>query len=118
MIDLNYKLLGQRLRAVRKKQGMTQEQVAEQADISPQHYSGIETGGAKVSLPALVRLCNVLQTTPNEILMDSLSKSTELFLKDVSETFSDCSPDEMYLMLAQAKNLKKALRIRSPFPEN
>lgn len=111
-IELNYRLLGQRLRTIRKKQKLTQEQVAELANISPQHFSGIETGSAKVSLPALVRLCNALSTTPNDILMDSVTQSAPMLLHDVAETFGDCTPDETYLMLSQAKNLKKALRLK------
>lgn len=116
-IDLNYRLLGQRLRSIRKKRGMTQEQVAEAADISPQHFSGIETGSAKVSLPALVRLCNALDTTPNDILMDSVTQATPMLLKDISEAFEGCTPDEIYLMLSQANSLKKALRLKGILPK-
>ncbi len=112
-IDLNYHLLGQRLRAIRKKQKLTQEQVAELANISSQHFSGIETGSAKVSLPTLVRLCNALNTTPNDILMDSVTQSTPLLLQDVAEVFENCTPDEVYLMLSQARSLKKALRLKN-----
>lgn len=111
-IELNYKLIGKRLRAIRKRKGYTQEQLAERADISAQHCSGIETGGAKVSLPALVRLCNALEATPNDVLLDSVKQSVPSLLKEVEEVFSDCSPDEMYLMLAQADSLKKALRLK------
>lgn len=113
-IALNYKMIGQRLRSIRKKLKLTQEQVAELADISPQHYSGIETGSAKVSLPALVRLCNALSATPDEVLMDSVRQATQVYLKDVTETFSDCTPDELFLMLSQAKNLKETLRMQKP----
>lgn len=112
-IDLNYQLIGTRLRAIRQKRGYTQEQVSECAGISPQHCSGIECGSAKVSLPALVRLCNALDATPDEILMDSVKESTPLFLKDVAEVFSDCTPDEIFLMLSQADNLKKSLRLKN-----
>lgn len=113
-IDLNYKMIGQRLRVIRKKLGLTQEQVAELADISPQHYSGIETGSAKVSLPALVRLCNALNATPDAVLMDSVRQATPLYLRDVAEIFSDCTPDELFLMLSQAANLKESLRLQKP----
>lgn len=111
--ELNYILIGQRLRAIRKKRGFTQEQIAELADVSPQHISGIETGGAKVSLSALVRLCNVLNTTPDVILMDSVKQSEALYSSEIAEVFGDCSADELYLMLSQAKNLKKELRLRN-----
>lgn len=112
-IELNYQLIGKRLRTIRQKHGFTQELVSERAGISPQHYSGIECGSAKVSLPALVRLCNALDATPDEILMDSVAQATPLLLKEVAEVFSDCSPDEIFLMLSQAENLKKTLRLKN-----
>lgn len=115
-LGLNYRLLGQRLRSIRKKHGLTQEKVAELANISPQHFSGIETGSAKVSLPTLVRLCNALDTTPNDILMDSVVQSAPMLRNDIAETFRDCSPDEIYLMLSQANSLKKALRLKNILP--
>ena len=112
-IELNYSLIGERLRAVRLKRGYTQEQLAESAGISAQHCSGIECGNAKVSLPALVRLCNALGATPNEILMDSVDRVTPQLTEHVANIFSDCSPDEIYLMLSQAENIKKGLRTKS-----
>lgn len=112
-IELNYRLVGQRLRALRKKRGYTQEQLAEMAGISPQHCSGIETGGAKVSLPALVQLCNALEATADEVLFDSLPAAARPgLLREVENVFSDCSADELYLMLSQAKGLKEALRVK------
>ena len=112
-IDLNYKLVGQRLRAVRKKRGMTQERLAELAGISPQHCSGIETGAAKVSLPALVNLANVLNVSMDELLLDSLpSVAKPELMKEVEAVFSDASPDETYLMLSQAKSIKEAVRVK------
>ncbi len=111
--DLNYKLIGGRLKAIRKKRGLTQERVAELVELSPQHISGIETGGAKVSLPALVRLCNALDTTPNEVLLDSVPAAAKPGLRrEVEAVFSDASADEMYLMLAQAKSVKEAVRVK------
>lgn len=115
-IDLNYKLVGQRLRAARKKRGMTQEQLAELAGISPQHCSGIETGAAKVSLPALVNLSNVLHVSMDELLMDSvLAASKPELMKEIEAVFSDASSDEMYLMLSQAKSIKEAVRVKGIF---
>lgn len=111
--DLNYTLIGQRLRAKRKKRGYTQEQLAEMAGISPQHCSGIETGAAKVSLPALVKISNALDASMDEILLDSVQAAAKPGLqKEVEAVFADASADEMYLMLAQAKNIKEAVRVK------
>lgn len=113
MIDLNYRLMGQRLRAIRKKQGLTQEQVAEKAEISPQHYSGVETGGVKISLPALIRVANALNASMDELLMDSISVASKPgLMREVETVFSDASADEMYLMLSQAKSIKEAVRVK------
>lgn len=112
-IDLNYKLVGQRLRAVRKERGLTQEQLAELAEISPQHCSGIETGSAKVSLPALVKISNALNTSMDELLLDSISAATKPgLMREVEAVFADASADEIYLMLAQAKSIKEAVRLK------
>lgn len=110
---LNYQLIGKRLRAIRKKRGYTQEQLAEMAGISPQHCSGIETGGAKVSLPALVQLCNALDTTLDEVLLDSIQVAAKPgLMREVEAVFSDATADEMYLMLSQAKSIKEAVRVK------
>ena len=111
--ELNYKLVGQRIRAIRKKRGMTQERLAELAEISPQHCSGIETGAAKVSLPALIKIANVLEASMDELLMDSVSAAAKPeMMKEIEAVFADATADEMYLMLSQAKSLKEALRIK------
>jgi transcriptional regulator with XRE-family HTH domain len=111
-ISLNYVLIGVRLRAIRLKRGYTQEYVAECAEISAQHCCGIECGKAKVSLPALIRLCNALEITPNDVLMDSVENSAPQLLNEVATVFDGCAPDEMYLMLSQAENLKMALKLK------
>lgn len=111
--ELNYKLVGRRIRTIRKKRGMTQERLAELAEISPQHCSGIETGAAKVSLPALVKIANALNATMDELLLDSISAVEKpSLMKEVETVFGDATPDETYLMLAQAKSIKEAVRVK------
>lgn len=106
--ELNYKLVGQRIRAMRKKRRMTQEQLAELAEISPQHCSGIETGAAKVSLPALIKIANVLEASMDELLMDSVSAAAKPeMMKEVEAVFADATADEMYLMLSQAISVQE-----------
>ena len=113
-LELDYKLIGVRLRAVRQKRERTQEDVAEQAGISAQHLSGIECGNAKVSLPALIRLCNVLETTPDNIIMDSLPHATPQLMESVSAVFADCNFDEIYILCKIADSAKQAMRDRKP----
>ena len=54
--DIDYAAIGRRIRSARKKAKLTQEQLAEKIDVTPQHVSAIETGKTKLSLPALIRI--------------------------------------------------------------
>jgi transcriptional regulator with XRE-family HTH domain len=55
-----FKLLGQRIRAVRKAARLTQEQVAEKAGIAPNFLGYIERGNKRPSLEVTFALAKVL----------------------------------------------------------
>ena len=67
---MDYKLMGQRIREHRKKKGLTQEQLAELIDISPSFMGHIERGSRISSLDTVMRLCEVLEVMPNDLLAD------------------------------------------------
>lgn len=112
-MELNYLLIGMRIRKIRKAQKITQDKLSEMAGISPQHLSQIESAKTKLSLPALVNICNALNVTTDKILCDVLTADiTEEINSDIAETFSDCSADEIYLMLSVAETLKRSFRLK------
>ena len=112
-MELNYKLIGVRIKNVRLAKGLTQEKLAELSNISPQHVSHVENGGTKLSLPCLVTVCNALDVTADKMLMDSIPQSEIHLAGEVARVFSECSANEMYLMLSVAESLKKALRLKA-----
>ena len=59
-MTIDYKALGAKIKEYRKKENITQEQLAEMADISLSHMSNIETASASVSLPALKLIADAL----------------------------------------------------------
>ena len=79
-----YKALGTRIRAQRKQMKMTQEELAEKAEISNSFMGHIERGTRKASLDTLVKICNALKASPNLLLQDSLDD--DLLGVDVSYT--------------------------------
>lgn len=86
MID--YKDLGQRIRTLRRQHGLTQEELAEKAGISPSFMGHIERGSRIASLDTLVILCNTLKTTPQFLLGASLDN-------DLSDHMpADFSPEQ------------------------
>ncbi len=70
MVD--YKDLGMRIRLARRKQSLTQEQLAEQVGISASFMGHIERGSRIASLETLISLCNALRVSPQYLLCASL----------------------------------------------
>ena len=99
---MDYKLMGQRIREHRKKKGLTQEQLAELIDISPSFMGPIERGSRISSLDTVMRLCEVLEVMPNELLTDMQ------MLKAEQPEFITISPkkfmQEMALVLFRSEN--------------
>lgn len=63
-----YKQIGAQVRRYRKEQGLTQEELAAQAGISASFLGHIERGTRVLSVDTLMRLCQAMRVTPNELL--------------------------------------------------
>lgn len=75
---MKYYDIGQRIRHYRKACGLSQESLADKADISVTHMSHIETGNTKLSLPVFVKIAEALDVQTDALLYDSprFSKSS------------------------------------------
>ena len=56
------------LKALRTRQGFTQEQLAEAAEVDLRFLQKIETGKTNLSLDVLVRLADALEVKPGHLL--------------------------------------------------
>jgi transcriptional regulator with XRE-family HTH domain len=63
-------LFGHRLREIRKARGLTQEALAESADLSGNYISDLELGLKVPSLTILVRLSQALGVATPDLLRD------------------------------------------------
>lgn len=68
MNNLDYRVIGKRIRDRRKALGVTQEQIAEYLDVKPSHISNIETGRAHPSLVIISKLNLSDRATKEKIL--------------------------------------------------
>ena len=69
--------IGNKLLALRKKNGLTQAEVAEGAGISDRTYADIERSDAIMRIDTLLKICKVLKVTPNDILIENEADSNE-----------------------------------------
>ncbi len=97
-MNIDYIAIGQRIRIRRKEIGITQQKLAEMADLSDTNISHIERGATKLSLPSLVAIANALETTPDSLLMDSVDKSEPMIKAEFARLFENCTKQE-YKML-------------------
>lgn len=109
---MDYVLLGKKIRAARMSAGLSQEQLAEMVGLTSQHISHTEVASTKISLPSLIKIANALHTSVDRLLTDSIHNSKAYLTDDVQAIFSDCDPDEIYVMLEAANTVKKAIRVR------
>lgn len=85
---MNSKLIGMNIKKYRKAAGLTQEKLAELLNISTVHMSHIECGHVSMSLDILLKLCDFIQITPNQVLYGNYldpHSSSECMLNDMNE---------------------------------
>ena len=59
---------GKRIKEYRENKHLTQEYMAKELDIAPNHYGRIERGENSCTLSNLIHICNILEVTPNDLL--------------------------------------------------
>ena len=109
-MELNYALIGMRIKKIRKSKKMTQEKLSELSNISPQHLSQIESAKTKLSLPTLINICNALNVTTDR---KEYNYGLNFELREGSQHCRKGTPDFLRETISTAKQLtNKALLFR------
>lgn len=110
MMNLDYKAIGTRIKYFRSKQNITQVQLAEISGVEPSNISHIERGATKVSLPTLFKIANILEVSLDDLVYDSLDKTTHISYKELNQLLADCTDKELKAIIEMAKTTKSILR--------
>lgn len=97
-MNIDYQALGKRIANLRKKRRLTQEQMAEKTELSTNYISHIENSRSIPSLETLVKLCGVLDVTPDELLLGTRQDMENYLLSDIQQKLLQCSPRERRLV--------------------
>ena len=73
---------------------MTQEQLAEKAELSNIYISHIENSRSIPSLETLMKLCSALDTTPDELLLGTKQDMENYLQSDIQKKLILCTPKE------------------------
>lgn len=105
MKELDFSTIGSRLRETRISKGLTQEYLADFADVNVSHISNIENNRVKISLTLLVNLCNALDTTVDYILANEYHQPKNSTEKELAHAVHSLSDEKQEILLRIAKVL-------------
>ena len=88
--------IGEQIKLSREDRGITQEQLAEAIEVSPQYISDLERGVVGISIPTLKRLCTHLGVSSDRILFD---RKTGQFSAAIGEKCRNLSDSQFRMVL-------------------
>ena len=91
---MDYYKIGQQIRKIRKAHGFSQEELAENANISTTHMSHIETGNTKLSLPVLVDIAASLEVSTDDLLNNNPVAATSSAMDEIASVLERCTAKE------------------------
>ncbi|MCF2554374.1 helix-turn-helix domain-containing protein [Faecalicatena contorta] len=106
MKTLDFNKIGKKIREVRISKGVTQDYIANVADVNTSHISNIENNRVKVSLSTLVQICNALDITVDYILSDEYSGPDTALEHSILLELRKCTPDTKERILKIIKILE------------
>ncbi len=109
-MEIDYKLLGKRIKEIRERSRLTQEELADFADVTPQYISLVETGKKKASLQVLVDIAEGLTLTVDELLTGNQRNSHYEYLEDLEKALMQCSRYEKRIVYEQMVSLMNSLK--------
>lgn len=102
---LDYAIIGQRLKKARIKKKLTQENLAEELDISVAFLSRVERGLSHINLKRLGQICGILGISEGEILNGTSSNSEQYLISEFNEVMKKASPEQQQLIYKLAKTV-------------
>lgn len=94
MLVFDLRTIGNKLLAIRKKYGLTQNEVAEAAGLSERTYADIERGNVNMRIETVLKICSVLHITPDEILTED-APSLHIKEDELLARLNACNPKRL-----------------------
>ncbi len=107
-MEIDFKVIGQRIREARNLKGWTQEKLSEEINVTIVYISRIERGSTQVNLKRLVQIGNALNCSIEYLIGGALPKSHNYLNRDLYETLLKCTPDKQRLIFNIAQIVSNA----------
>ena len=103
-MNIDYKLIGERIKRVRKSRNMTQEIMAEKLNVSIGYVSQVERGITKISLDLLGAISAILNYDIAEFISESATNNNEYMESEILEELKKLDSRKKRFILAVIQN--------------
>lgn len=100
-------LLGARIKELRKRSGLTQDQLAERIEVEAKYLSRIEVGKRYPSLDVLERIADALRVEMHDLFLFVHHDPDATSKKGLEDILSSASPDERKLIYKIIKAVRQ-----------
>lgn len=90
-MDINYQIIGERIRAIRKQRNISQQLLAELIGKTPTYISRLECGSRGATLETLIDIINTLHVSADSLLAEHLWHRGELLSRDYTTPLDRCN---------------------------
>ena len=95
---VGYCVIGSRLKQARIKAGLTQQELAEQTNLSVASISRIQRGSSNIYLKRLSEFCTILNVSEGYILSGVSDKNEKYLYNEFNDILKKCSPEKQKLI--------------------
>lgn len=107
-MEIDYKVIGQRIKDARRGRGWSQERLSEELDVTTVYISRVERGSTHINLKRLVQIGNILNASVEYLIGGALPKSHNYLNRELYEILLTCSPDKQRLIYNIAQIVSNA----------
>ena len=108
-MNIDYKLIGERIKRVRKSKQLTQDALAEKIGVSIGYVSQVERGITKISLDLLAAISAVLNCDVANFISESAVNTTAYMESEIMNEILRLDQKKRKFILAIIKELNNSL---------
>lgn len=98
--------VGKRIKIVRQRSGLTQDQLAEQVGLSPKYISGIERGVENPTMDILLRVAKMLGVETYDLFLFGETEESEKALrKGIEKMVREADREKLQLYFDVMRNI-------------
>lgn len=107
-MEIDYKIIGQRIKEARRSKGWSQERLSEEIDVTTVYISRVERGTTQINLKRLAQIGNALNISVEYLIGGTTTTSPNYLDRELYEALLNCTPAKQRLIYNIAQIVSNA----------